>query len=355
MARTLSSLMCLTGLLVCSLSEQAWGQTTQPAPSSAPAAGVPSLVYEVIAVQGKVRIAPTGTDPLRDEGWSAVQVGDSLVAGKQICVPLRGALKLVARPADPPTVIMIEPSTLVNISELSIQSGTARSRIDLGYGAIRAGVAEGNVRSDMQIQCPVATLSKRGTDIFRFEYHEGRFFMSLSEQGRGMIQAIQMQSGSLGQLNLLKSRFVTPGQFVTQQMARAIDTMQFDRRIVINDLFGLIGSEKLMLMTNQLGLGFLIQPGINTIGGLRGQPIPIVPTPPQGGLDPVVQSLQGAVNVPLLPPIRRTQKAGDFGIGQGPLPPLLPGMDFSTVARESPRKAFLRAMREQVKPNWSRK
>lgn len=322
------------GVVLCSapmVSAQATSRPAEPPPAvpkasaataSAPAEvggeGLASLRYEVIAVQGKVRVSATGQDPMLDEGWTPVQIEDQLVAGQQVYIPLRGVLKLVARPADPPTVMLIEPGSLVNIAELSFEGGVAKSRIGLAYGAIRAGVAEGTARSDMQIQCPTATLSKRGTDIFRFEYHNHRFMMSLSEQGRGMIQAIQMQHGAFGSQQM-RSRFVTPGQFVTYQMARAIDNMQFERQININDLFGLIGTDQFMLMQHQLGLGFLLPQGMN-YAGLLDSPVPPRDQPGQAGTDPLTQALQQGLNSSLFTPTRRNQHAGDFGVGQGGLP-----------------------------------
>src|SRR5437868_1880347 len=139
-----------------------------PTPASAPSSE--KLVYEVQLVQGKVKVAPTGTDVLSETGWTRVKAGDILVAGQELDVPMRSKIKFVARPANPPTVIMIESMTHFNISALEVRDGAAYSRIELAHGAIRAGVAEGSNRSDMQIATPAATLSKKGTDIFRMEY-----------------------------------------------------------------------------------------------------------------------------------------------------------------------------------------
>ena len=66
----------------------------------------------------------------------------------QVHVPIRGTVIVVAVPADPPTVIQIEKSSLVSIDALSNRDGVAFSRLKLGYGAIRAGVAYVNVHSD---------------------------------------------------------------------------------------------------------------------------------------------------------------------------------------------------------------
>jgi hypothetical protein len=292
---------------------------TRDVPATRPAGKTDgSLLYQVVQVKGKVRIGPTGLNPLLSKGWSRVQVGDHVGPGKQICVPFRGAVKLVACPAKPPTVILLERGTLLNFAELSLRGGVAKTRIELRYGAIRAGVAEGQTRSDMEIKAPIATLSKRGTDIFRFEYRNRRFVMSLTEHGRGMIQAIQMQSVAFGARARLRSRLVTPGQYVTHQMARAIDNVQFDRQINVGDMFGLQGLDQLATLLNDSGLGFLIPQGTNLVNHLD-------TVSPDGQLnevplfDPDASGIDATLARPAFPTTVH-QNAGDFGIGQGVIP-----------------------------------
>jgi len=286
---------------------------SQEQPDSRPVADG-SLRYEVIAVQGKVRAGNMDADPLSDAGWFTPRKGDMLGAGLQINVPLRGGIKLVARPAEPPTVISIEGGSLLSIADLHLREGVATSRIKLAYGAIRAGVAEGGTRSDMEIEAPTATLSKKGTDIFRLEHHNGRFVMSLSEQGRGLLQAIQTQASSLGGVN--KFRFVTPGQWVTNRMAMAVDNLVFDRRININDAFGLGSSDQLLTFLQGRGLGFLLVPGTNP-GGLMTRATQQQPTtllPQTDGMQALSAWLRGGQRTPT------NQPAGNFGIGQGLVP-----------------------------------
>lgn len=291
-----------------------------------PAAAAPTpdgtLRYEVVEVTGNVRYAPVGTDPKQEAGWTKAQVGDLLGAGIQIHVPaIRAAVKLTARPSEPPTALLFERGTLLAITDLALDKtqGVARSRVKLAYGAIRAGVAEGATRSDMQIEAPVATLSKRGTDIFRFEYRDGQFMMSLSEQGRGLIQAIQTKATQFGGLDRMKSRFVTPGQFVTQQMMRAIDNVQFDRTVNINDNFGLQGLDQLFTMLNNHGgFAFLLPAGsnpVNVLGSSTGEGL--AGAPPPLGQEATLATQQ------MLQSLFRTtvrNAAGDFGVGQSSVP-----------------------------------
>jgi len=316
----MAALMTVFSLLagLASVSPAAAQPVAQPAatPASAPAsrpAGAGELYYEVIAVQPKVRIAPLGTDAVTGTEWRYVKVGDRLRAGQQISTSLRGAVKLVARPASPPTVILIESGTLLGISELAQLRDTSKARLELRYGAVRAGVAEGQVRSDMEIRCPVATLSKRGTDIFRFEYLNGRFRMSLSEQGRGMLQALQLQYGSRGNLLRSRSRFVTAGQFVTQRMAMAIDNVKFNRNINMNDPFGLLGNDQLFTLLNNHGLAFLLPQGKNLVNMLN-------PATQDGGMPSETDELiADGFNRPPGQVVRQGRE-GVFGIGQGTVP-----------------------------------
>jgi hypothetical protein len=298
------------------LSILAWGAAARAdvPPASGPSAKDTTLRYEVHDLEGKVRYGDAATcDPLKSEGWTLARKGDLLGPGIIIQVPFRSKLKLFARPAEPPTVMLFESGSLVMISDLYLKDGVATSRIQLGYGAIRAGVAEGGTRSDMQIESPVATLSKRGTDIFRFECHNGKYVMSLSDQGRGMLQAIQ--SNVAGYRGGEFSRFVTPGQLVTQRLMRAIENVQFNRNIDVTDQFGLGNSDKLFAVLNSRGFGFLLPAGklpLNTL-------VPTPPPPPAQGTSAVAQAV---LNTVVISPIQAVTSiaAGNFGIGQGNIP-----------------------------------
>src|SRR5690606_36081995 len=155
---------------------------TVAAPDRAPTAasqpvqrpGDQEYVFVVNEIAGSVSIAPVGTDPLRG-AWSPLQVGDRIGQGMVVRLDMKSRAKLVGHPDDPPTVMLLEPGTVIAFSELAVRNGRQHARLALGVGAVKAGVAEsGDVRSDMEITTPSATLSKRGTDIFRVEYMNGR-------------------------------------------------------------------------------------------------------------------------------------------------------------------------------------
>ncbi len=293
------------------------GQTAAQKPT-APAATQPNakagqsqVIFEVVELQGSPVVGPVGLKIGKD-GWTPLKLRDRLGAGDVVFTSLRSKVKLAALPAKPPTVMMLESGTLLNIEEAAIVNGVAKVRLGLGYGAVRAGVAEGQVRSDMEITCPVATLSKKGTDIFRFEYDNGRFNMSLSPLGRGMLQALQFRSGKSGGM---RSRFVTPGQFVTHRMGQTIDNVKFSRGVSVNDVFGIRGNDRLFTLMNNHGFGFLLpQGGSMAFFGA-----------PNKGLFGHPGFLQQGQRFPRRIREAFNQHDGNFGIGQGSLPAILTG------------------------------
>ncbi len=285
------------------------GAGTPRAAASQPV-GQGTQYFIVQQVEGPVTIAPISADPKGADNvsWRQVRVGDRIGAGIQIRTAFRGRVKLVLEPSEPPTVMAIESGSRLAIEELALQNGVSTARLALGVGAVKAGVAEsGDTRSDMEITTPTGTLSKKGTDIFRVEYQNGRFRMSLSENGRGLIQATQLKWGNQGKLIGSRSRFVTRGQFVTQEMFHAIDHVRFDRNININDLLGMTNNEFLTLFNNR-GFAFLL-PGTNTVNFL-GSPEqqPTDGMTPTGGVSTVGIGMA------------RPRREGDFGVGQTILP-----------------------------------
>lgn len=300
--------------------------TSTPAPKDA-------LRYQVVEMSGKVRVAEIGVDPKAPTGWRDIKVGEFLIAGQQVNTGLRARAKLVAVPSNPPTVMLIEPLTSVQISDLEFRKGAqgdeAYSRLQIGYGAVRAGVAEGSTRSNMEIATPGATLSKQGTDIFRIHYYsQNDWGMSLSDKGRGLIQAIQnRQAAGLNRgLPGFQSRFVRPGQSVNQEMLRTIETEVFNRFVNVNDLYG--------LTTGEIKLISLWGTGLN-IRGLEGNIIELRDVTGRDGIiNPEKQGaivgvnngttlqLQQAIDRIKLNQRRqpRGNSAGDFGIGQGTVP-----------------------------------
>lgn len=299
------------------------------APATAKTGG---LRYQVVQIQGKPRVAAVGVDPKSNTGWQTIKLGDFLAAGQQVSTNLRDTVKLIAVPSEPPTVVMIEKFTHVQISDLEFRNGAegkeAYSRLQIGYGAVRAGVAEGATRSNMEIATPAATLSKKGTDIFRIHYFsQNDWGMSLSDRGRGLIQAIQNRQnfGITGG----QSRFVRPGQSVNQEMLRTIETEIFNRFVNVNDIYGLTnGDIKLISLWGN---------GLN-IRGLTGNVIELRDVTGADGdmekVNPIKSIFTNGVNngatlqlQQALDRINSRQRnqphgnnGGDFGIGQSLVP-----------------------------------
>lgn len=296
-----------------------------------------SLRYQVVACDGKASVAGIGVDPATDAGWRPIKVGEYLTAGQQVRTGARQVVQLVAVPSDPPTVIQIEKMSHVQISDLEFRAGDqgkeAYSRMQIGYGAVRAGVAEGATRSNMEIASPGATLSKKGTDIFRFWYYnQNDWGMSLSDRGRGLIQAIQNRQNlgiTGGGLSGSNSRFVRPGQSVNQEMLRTIETEIFNRFVNVNDLYGLTnGDIKLIsLWGNGLNIrglsGNLIQ--LRDVTGTDGDmnnPPAIKSMFSTGVNNGATLQLQQAIDRLRINQRRNPHgnNAGDFGIGQSTVP-----------------------------------
>ncbi|MCZ6681751.1 MAG: hypothetical protein O7B26_01130 [Planctomycetota bacterium] len=306
-----------------------------PADPKVPAKAVDAkqLSYQVIAITGKVRVAKFGADPQSDVGWRPVKKGELLGRGLQILTSMRSKLKLAAYPNKPPTVILIEQLSLVGINDLRFEGGAAKSRLGLGYGAIRAGVAEGEIRSDMKIECPTATLSKKGTDIFRFEYRNNRWSMSLSPLGRGQIRAIQNRySGIVGgrrwTSGSMRTRNVFPGQLVTQAMARTIDTTAFSRNINVQDAFGLqdIEIKLLELYGNGRGVRLLGGNAIDVQNPNQGSQLTgagqMSTSTDMGRATGVNTFLRNIFDQFQAQNAVRPHPGGDFGIGQLPFIPI---------------------------------
>ena len=215
-------------------------QTTRPAEEKAE-----QLKARVVSVAGAASWAPAAASPTDKQAWKAVQVGDEYDAGTQIKTSLRSAVVLTF---GDDTVVKIERMTLASIDQFHKSATTKTTRLGLGYGAVRAGVAEGALRSDFAVDSPVATLSKRGTDGIYFyqEPRTGRFVISLARAGE-----LEILHRIRQQLRLLRR-----GENVTQRLLDFILRSQIDRTF---HFFtgGLTDTELRFEMMNTTGLSIL--------------------------------------------------------------------------------------------------
>jgi hypothetical protein len=223
-------------------------QTTRPAEEKAE-----QLKARVVSVAGAASWAPAAASPTDQQAWKAVQVGDEYDAGTQIKTSLRSAVVLTFGDE---TVVKIERMTLASIDQFHKSATTKTTRLGLGYGAVRAGVAEGALRSDFAVDSPVATLSKRGTDGIYFyqEPRTGRFVISLARAGE-----LEILHRIRQQLRLLRR-----GENVTQRLLGFILRSQLDRNF--NFFTGKLTDAELQFeMRNTTGLSIL-NPGKPFVG-----------------------------------------------------------------------------------------
>ncbi len=162
----------------------------------------------VIDVRGVVEWAAAGVSPIGTDGWTAVRISDKLDPTTQIRTGLRS---FVTFQFGETTTMSIRSITFASIAQFYRSAKTENVRIDLGYGTVRGGSSEGEFRSDVIVDSPVATLAKRGTEGWEINVEPGtrRFRISLAEHG--LVDARQKLIGGRA-----KSRLVRPGEYVTE-------------------------------------------------------------------------------------------------------------------------------------------
>ncbi len=318
-----------SGVAALLITAASWAQDVTPAaqpaggaPAAAPTAPVgqppatrPSgepMQARVAKLEGTVHYALAGAGGTTGE-WKAARVGDLLPAGTRIRTRLRS--KVVLTFGDD-TVVMIDRATLASIDQFQRVADTKEVRLGLGHGAVRAGVAETTLRSDMTIETPTATLSKKGTMDFGIEYEPstGRFKIDLAQEG--LVTALNRMTE--------ESRNLHAGQYVTERMVRWIETATFDRHVSFADVFGQTGTEKLFNVLNGSGAGSL-EPG----GGITTRAFARRFQGRSGG-PALGQNLTNALGTTaLLAPLSTgggtrvvNRPEGNFGTGSGRLPHL---------------------------------
>ena len=244
--RTASLLLAIIlGLTPAAAAQDAPPAAKQPQsqPAQQPAEREP-IQTKVIEVVGDVQHKPLGKGD-----WQPCKNGDSYPQRTMIRTGVRSSIKLQIGAEEPYTAMVIESVGLVILSEAYKTSNTKRVRVGVGYGRVRAGVAEGGLESDFTIDSPVATLSKRGTWNFAlyFERATQRFEISLLD--RGLVDAINKVRG--------KTITILPGEAVTQAMRTWLDEAQIRRNVAIADLLGQGDVDVAFNRLRQDGLGVL--------------------------------------------------------------------------------------------------
>lgn len=220
--------LLLAAATICSAQTQ-----PAPAPPAAPAASQPAsapagrtaIMARVLEVRGDVKHAPLDSDD-----WQPCKVDEQYPEQTLILTGLRSSLKLQVGADDTYTAVIVEPVTRMLISELYATSDTKRVNIGVGYGQIRAGVAEGGLKSDFTVTSPVATLSKRGTWNFGLFYERATDRFEIFLLDYGLVDAFSRATG--------EQRRLLPGELVTQVMRRWADEASLRRNVAIQDMLG---------------------------------------------------------------------------------------------------------------------
>lgn len=244
---------CVAGAMVAMLAACIASAQSGASPASQPTASVPASAPVMEQVGIKARVLEVKGDaehaPIGGNDWQPCQVDDEYPAETKIRTGVRTAIKLQIGNEEPYTAVLIESVGLVSLSELAKTADSKRVRIGVGYGKIRAGVAEGGLKSDFTVDSPVATLSKRGTWNFGLSYDRGtdRFEIFLADYG--LVEAIKKVTQ--------ERRTIQPGQAVTEAMRRWLDEVDLRRNVPIADMFG---QEDVSVAFNRIdndGLGVL--------------------------------------------------------------------------------------------------
>lgn len=219
----------------------------------------------VIEVKGRVDWAPAGIPVTQAEGWIPVKLNDRLEPGTQIRTGLRSHVNLQFGSA---TFVSIRRATYSSIDQFYKSATTETVRIGLGYGTVRGGSSEGEVRSDVRVESPAATLVKRGTDGWQMsvEAGTGRFEISLARHG--LVEAIEkLRTGAT------RSREVRPGEYANSRNIANMWIKQniFDRSIEFYRVEGLTLADADFSTANQRGLGALAPGGGSTLQAISGR------------------------------------------------------------------------------------
>lgn len=261
---------------------------SRPAAGPTPT-GTQAITARVIEVNGDAQ------QRIGDAPWQPVKLNDEYGELTQIRTGIGASVKLEIGREEPFTAVVIDPVSSIILSEVHKTADTKRVRVGVGHGRIRAGVAEGGLRSDFTVDSPVATLSKKGTWNFGLYYERAtdRFEMFLLD--RGLVEALSKATSEL--------RTLQPGEAITQAMRRWADEAQLRRNVPVVEL---LGQDDIEIAFNRLRNDGI---GVTDPGSGRGAVLDIRNPDASREFRNLVRDQIGFVPVPLTPI--------DFGGGQG--------------------------------------
>ena len=198
----------------------------------------------VIELHGDVKHAP-----LDSQEYQPCQLDDEYPERTKIITGVRSSIKLQIGDEQPYTCMLIEAVGKTVLSEAYKTKDTKKVRVGVGYGRIRAGVAEGGLKSDFTVDSPVATLSKRGTWGFTLFYERDTDFFEISLTDRGLIEVINRMTR--------KRRMINPKELITSAMRAWLDQAPFERNVSVPDILGQGDIGVAFNRLQQSGLGVL--------------------------------------------------------------------------------------------------
>jgi hypothetical protein len=264
---------------------------------------VPSAI--VIEVAGSADWAIPGTSPIVADGWTTIATGDELKPGTLIRTGLRSHVNLQFGET---TTVSVRSASYASIDQFFRSATTETVRVGLGYGTVRGGSSEGEIRADVEVTAPVATLAKRGTEGWEIDVERGtgRFRISLAEHG--LVQAIKSASGKR-----TVSRQVKPGQYATNTNIANMWINQniFDRNVSFYDAGSITDADAAFLTTNTGNFATIAPGGGSALADVSGRSN-------RGFVLGIQQGGRFRSQLPLLPigvsgPISRPE--GNFGTG----------------------------------------
>jgi hypothetical protein len=180
-----------------------------------------------------------------------IVLGDKLAAGTLIRTGLRTHVNLQFGET---TTVSVRSASYASIDQFFRSATTETVRVGLGYGTIRGGSSEGEIRADVEVQAPVATLAKRGTEGWEIgvEAGSGRFRISLADHG--LVEAIKMAGPQR-----VTSRNVKPGQYATHANIANMWISQdiFDRNVAFYNSDFVTAADSEFLIANTHGYATL--------------------------------------------------------------------------------------------------
>ncbi|MBU0618506.1 MAG: hypothetical protein KKI02_12380 [Planctomycetes bacterium] len=254
------------------------------------------IMARVIEVHGDVKHAP-----LDSQDYKPCQLDDEYPEGTKIITGVRSSIKLQIGEEEPYTCMLIEAVGKTLLSEAYKTKDTKKVRVGVGYGRIRAGVAEGGLKSDFTVDSPVATLSKRGTWGFTLFYERDTDFFQIGLTERGLVEVINKLTN--------ERRTVNPKELITSAMRLWLEQARFERNVPIPDILGQGDIEVAFNRLQQSGLGVLDP------GGGQAALLNLTTERAQMSFADLARGALPPGGVPL--PDSRLRAEGFFGTGRG--------------------------------------